>query len=113
MHTFLAVVKNYRLPSWAFYSSIASLWTFNYVLGMVGPLRHGKEFFVRANAWVSFFNPVAYDHSLTRMAVLDQCRVQVPTCLASLSLDLHFHVRHDLDLHVDILLPSQRLTSDS
>jgi len=52
VHTFLAVVKDYRLPTWAFYSSITSLWIFNYVLGLIGPIKYGKDFYVRANAWV-------------------------------------------------------------
>ncbi|KAG9247626.1 G protein-coupled glucose receptor regulating Gpa2-domain-containing protein [Calycina marina] len=51
LHTFLALVKDTRLPSWAFYSGIASLWIFNYVLAIAGPFTYGKNFYVRANAW--------------------------------------------------------------
>ncbi|KAH8589961.1 G protein-coupled glucose receptor regulating Gpa2-domain-containing protein [Bisporella sp. PMI_857] len=51
LHTFMAVVKDYRPPSSVFYTFITSLWVFNYVLGIIGPVMHGKEFFVRASSW--------------------------------------------------------------
>lgn len=53
-HTFLAVVKEYRLPTRVFYATVASLWIFNYVLALIGPVRHRTDFYVRASAWVSF-----------------------------------------------------------
>jgi hypothetical protein len=53
VHTFLGVVKNYRVPSWAFYTGITICWTFVYVMAAVGPIIHGKEFYVRAGAWVT------------------------------------------------------------
>jgi hypothetical protein len=46
------VVKEYRLPTKAFYSCVAGLWLFNYVLAIIGPIRHGHDFYVRASAWV-------------------------------------------------------------
>ncbi|TAQ85518.1 hypothetical protein B7494_g6174 [Chlorociboria aeruginascens] len=51
VHTFLAVVKEYRLPSKAFYSIIALLWTFVYVMAIIGPAKYGPSFYVRASAW--------------------------------------------------------------
>lgn len=50
-HTFLGVVKEYRLPTKVFYCCVAGLWTFNYVLAMIGPILHGHDFYVRASAW--------------------------------------------------------------
>ncbi|CZR54549.1 uncharacterized protein PAC_04433 [Phialocephala subalpina] len=51
VHTFLGVVKDYRLPSGAFYCCIAAAWTFVYVMAAIGPILHGKDFYVRASAW--------------------------------------------------------------
>lgn len=51
LHTFFGVVKNYRLPSGAFYGCIAANWVFVYVMGAIGPLRHGHDFYARASAW--------------------------------------------------------------
>lgn len=56
VHTFLSVVKDYRMPTWAFYLWITSLWAFNYILGMIGPLAYGEDFFTRAAAWVSGYS---------------------------------------------------------
>lgn len=53
VHTFMGVVKEYRLPTKAFYACVAALWIFNYVLAIIGPLRHRDDFYVRASAWVS------------------------------------------------------------
>jgi hypothetical protein len=52
VHTFFGVVRNYRLPTWAFYCAIALCWLFVYVMAAIGPLLHGKDFYVRAAAWV-------------------------------------------------------------
>ena len=51
-HTFLGVVKDYRLPQSAFYVVIAGCWTFVYGMAILGPALHGREFYVRASAWV-------------------------------------------------------------
>ncbi|KAK2630232.1 hypothetical protein QTJ16_001052 [Diplocarpon rosae] len=50
-HTFASVVKDYRLPAGKFYSCIAGAWVFFYTMGSLGPLIHGRDFYVRANAW--------------------------------------------------------------
>ncbi|OBT40879.1 hypothetical protein VE00_08804 [Pseudogymnoascus sp. WSF 3629] len=51
VHTFFGVVKDYRLPTVAFYCCIAGLWTFVYVMALIGPLVHRHDFYVRASAW--------------------------------------------------------------
>lgn len=53
IHTFLAVVKGYRLSPMAFWSAITGCWVFVYLLGALGPIMHGEDFYVRAGAWVS------------------------------------------------------------
>lgn len=52
MHTFLGVVKGYKLPSLAFYSAIACLWIFIYTMAIVGAAIHPGDLYVRAGAWV-------------------------------------------------------------
>lgn len=52
VHTFFSVVKDYRLPMGAFYCVIAVDWIFIYTMAAVGPILHGKDFYVRAAAWV-------------------------------------------------------------
>ncbi|KAH8815549.1 G protein-coupled glucose receptor regulating Gpa2-domain-containing protein [Xylogone sp. PMI_703] len=51
IHTFFAVVKGYRLPSKIFYPLVVLLWTFVYVMALIGPIIHGRKFFARASAW--------------------------------------------------------------
>jgi hypothetical protein len=57
-HTYLGVVKGYRLPSWAFYSAIFLMWSFVYGTAILGVVitdngsGHGG-LYVRAGAWVS------------------------------------------------------------
>ena len=57
-HTYLAIVKNYRLPTWVFYSCIVSLWSFVYGTAILGVIitengRGHGGLYVRAGAWVS------------------------------------------------------------
>lgn len=52
IHTYLGVVQKYRLPSIPFYSCIAGCWSFVYMLAIIGPAIRGREFYVRASAWV-------------------------------------------------------------
>jgi hypothetical protein len=56
IHTWMSVVKDYRLPTPAFYCSIGALWTFVYLMAAIGPIVHGHDFYVRASAWVSPFS---------------------------------------------------------
>jgi hypothetical protein len=51
-HTFLAVVKDYKLPSYLFYSAIVCLWTFVYAMAVIGATMHPDDIYVRAGAWV-------------------------------------------------------------
>jgi hypothetical protein len=56
VHTFLGVIKDYRLPTSAFYIAIACMWVFIYGLAAIGPLTHRSDFYVRASAWVCSSN---------------------------------------------------------
>ncbi|KAK4991321.1 hypothetical protein LTR50_001906 [Elasticomyces elasticus] len=51
LHTFAAVVFNYRLPYRTFCISIAALWAFVYLCGVIGPVTHHNDYYVRAGAW--------------------------------------------------------------
>ena len=62
IHTFLGVVKGYRPSSKIFWSSLTGCWVFVYLLGALGPLIHGEDFFVRAGAWVSLPLPSHFQH---------------------------------------------------
>ncbi|KAK6601400.1 integral membrane protein [Botrytis cinerea] len=50
-HTFLSVVKQYRAPQWAFYTTIAGCWVFIYGLAIIGIAMHPHDLYVRASAW--------------------------------------------------------------
>jgi hypothetical protein len=52
VHTFLGVVRGYRLPSTQFYSVIAVLWTFVYAMAIIGAAMHPNDIYTRADAWV-------------------------------------------------------------
>lgn len=57
LHTYLGVIRGYRVPTWAFYAVIASLWCFVYgtaILGVIitGNGRESGGLYVRAGAWV-------------------------------------------------------------
>ena len=53
VHTFLALVKGYRVPSTIFYATIVAIWVFVYLLAIIGVVIHPHELYVRAGAWVS------------------------------------------------------------
>ena len=52
LHTFFGVVREYRLPTTAFYCCIFGAWVFIYIMAALGPILHGRGFYVRASAWV-------------------------------------------------------------
>jgi hypothetical protein len=52
LHTFFAVIKGKKLPYSVFLAAIAGLWLFIYALAIAGVASHGKNFYVRAGAWV-------------------------------------------------------------
>lgn len=60
-HTWMGVVKEYRLPTPAFYCCIGALWTFVYIMAAIGPTIHGRDFYVRASAWVCCHSPTCAD----------------------------------------------------
>lgn len=58
LHTYLGVIRGYRVPTWIFYAVIGSLWIFVYGTAILGVIitENGREdggLYVRAGAWVS------------------------------------------------------------
>lgn len=58
VHTYLSVVREYKLPTWAFYCMVSAVWFFIYALAVAGVVitNNGAEdggLYVRAAAWVS------------------------------------------------------------
>ncbi|WYZ42708.1 hypothetical protein EsH8_VI_000407 [Colletotrichum jinshuiense] len=56
VHTYLSVVRDYKLPTWAFWCMIASVWFFIYALAIAGIIitNNGADdggLYVRAAAW--------------------------------------------------------------
>ncbi|OLN97045.1 hypothetical protein CCHL11_02216 [Colletotrichum chlorophyti] len=56
VHTYLSVVREYKLPTWAFWTMIGSVWFFIYALAIVGVIitNNGANdggLYVRAAAW--------------------------------------------------------------
>ncbi|KAK4997110.1 hypothetical protein LTR66_003428 [Elasticomyces elasticus] len=66
VHTFAAVVFNYRLPYRAFCISIAALWGFVYLCGVIGPATHHNDYYVRAGAWCWINEKYALERLLLR-----------------------------------------------
>lgn len=52
VHTFMAVVKDYKLPTIGFYCAITALWCFVYIMAVIGVTMHPTDLYVRAGAWV-------------------------------------------------------------
>jgi hypothetical protein len=53
IHTWLGVVKGYKVPYKWFIVSILGLWAFAVVLTVLGPAMHRDHYFGRAGGWVS------------------------------------------------------------
>ncbi|TEA11995.1 hypothetical protein C8034_v006952 [Colletotrichum sidae] len=56
VHTYLSVVREYKLPTWAFYTTISSVWFFVYAFAVAGVIITGNGadhggLYVRAAAW--------------------------------------------------------------
>jgi hypothetical protein len=58
VHTWLAVVRGYKMPYKWFVVSILMLWGFALFLTVLGPAMHGIQFFARAGGWVSIFHTI-------------------------------------------------------
>ncbi|EJT76094.1 hypothetical protein GGTG_06018 [Gaeumannomyces tritici R3-111a-1] len=63
IHTYLAIIRDYRLPSWAFYLAIGLLWGLNYLAAILGIVIHRCRaapggLYVRVMAWTSSFRRV-------------------------------------------------------
>ena len=52
IHTFAAVIMGYRLSRPWFGTLVVALWTFIYLLAIVGIASHPVDLYVRAGAWV-------------------------------------------------------------
>jgi hypothetical protein len=59
IHTWLGVVKGYKLPYMWFVVSIVSIWFFALLLTVLGPAMHQERYFARAAGWVSYHIPVS------------------------------------------------------
>lgn len=69
VHTFFSVVKESRPSTKSLYTGIACCWFFVYALGAIGPIVHGKDFYVRAGAWV---HPLSLN-SISSLLTPSQC----------------------------------------
>lgn len=70
LHTYLAVVREYKPPGWALNAWIVSMWIFVYGITIVGIVSTGNGrsaggYFVRASAWVRE-NDLPTDHGSRR-----------------------------------------------
>lgn len=54
IHTWLGVVKGYKMPFKWFVISILLIWSFALFLTMLGPAMHQDRYFARAAGWVRF-----------------------------------------------------------
>lgn len=52
IHTWLGVVKGYKMPYRWFVVSILSIWLFSLILTLLGPAMYQERYFARAAAWV-------------------------------------------------------------
>ncbi|KAI9753740.1 MAG: hypothetical protein M4579_005031 [Chaenotheca gracillima] len=51
LHTFFTVIKGYRIQYRNFVIIICLLWTFVFLMGIMGPILHSKDVYVPAGAW--------------------------------------------------------------
>lgn len=54
IHTWLGVIKGYKMPYIWFVVSILAIWFFSLVLTVLGPAMHKDRYFARAGGWVRF-----------------------------------------------------------
>lgn len=53
VHTWLGVVKGYKIKYGMFVAGILGIWAVSIVLTAIGPIIHQNDFFTRAGGWVS------------------------------------------------------------
>jgi hypothetical protein len=53
IHTWMGVVKGYRMPYRWFVVAILFIWALSLLLTIIGPAMYGGRFFTRAGGWVS------------------------------------------------------------
>ncbi|ORY19750.1 G protein-coupled glucose receptor regulating Gpa2-domain-containing protein [Clohesyomyces aquaticus] len=51
VHTWLGVVKGYKLPYGVFVAAVLGIWLFALILTIVGPIMYRDRFFARAGGW--------------------------------------------------------------
>lgn len=73
IHTWLGVVKGYRMPYFWLVASIIGIWFAAVLLTVLGPAMHGNRFFTRAGGWVSNQSTFSIEDELTT----GQCWVSV------------------------------------
>jgi hypothetical protein len=89
VHTWLGVVKGYKMPYRWFITSILLTWLLALVLTLLGPAIHDGRYFTRVGGWVSAANLDA-SHQLTRDSAGSQLTTKgsasgCTTCGSSLS----------------------------
>lgn len=57
IHTWLGVVRGYRMPYIALVIMIISIWALAVLLTILGPAMYGNRFFTRAGGWVRTHRP--------------------------------------------------------
>lgn len=95
VHTYLGVVKGYRLPTWIFYTIIASCWVFVYGTGILGVIitNNGAGvggLYVRAGAWC-WINSAFQDLRLT-LHYLWIFICMAFTCIVYIAIYVHLQV---------------------
>lgn len=60
VHTWFAIVKEQKVSNKTLYCIVAGLWTFVYLITLIGPLLHPHELYVRAEAWVSLYQIIIF-----------------------------------------------------
>ena len=104
IHTFLAVIEDYKVSFSTFITITSLLWVFIYGLAIVGVAIHPHDIYARAGAWVSghCFNQKHTDMLL----VYDQWALSRSSLVSSLHVDLLLHVRHNLSLFSHVHHPT-------
>ena len=100
VHTYLAVVWNYKPPQWAVYATMVGLWVFDYFLVVIGLVitSNGREhggFYVRAVAWVSF-----------PPSPLSQLKLTPPQCWVNIAYETYRLVFHYLFIFLSLVITS-------
>ena len=88
IHTWMGVVKGYKMPYMWFVLSILGIWFFALLLTVLGPAMNRERFFGRAGGWVRTEPRQTQLYKLT-ITVLDFCQVPGRAPVAPLPLDFY------------------------